>query len=112
MFREDRSVLVGHRPHRPNHALEARILYGRRKGESFISDAFFRQLRGVTSRKECKFSGGKSRPNDLEGRKTLTFIKLERCVKWLSRLKFSMARKMGKPVVLKPLHNSRGRRFF
>src|SRR5712691_758805 len=112
MFREDRSVVVGHRPHSPNHAPEARILYCRGKVESLISDAFFRQLRGVTSRKECKFSGRKSRPNDLEERKALTFIKLERCVKWLSRLKFPMARKMGKPVVLEALHNSRRRRFF
>src|SRR5260221_12303092 len=111
MFREDRSVVVGHRPHRPNHAPEARILYRRRKVESLIGDAFSRQLRRVTSRKERKFGRRKSRPNDVEERK-LALIKLERCVKRLSHLKYSMARKMGKPVVLEALHNSRRRRLF
>src|SRR5260221_3494901 len=112
MFREDRSVVVGHRPHRPNHAPEARILYRRRKVESLISDAFSRQLRRVTSRKERKFCRRKSRPNDVKECKTLALIKLERCVKRLSRLKYSMARKMGKPMVLEALHNSRRRRLF
>jgi len=71
MLGKDLSVDVRHRPHRPNHAPEARILYRRRKVESLISDAFFRQLRSVTSRKERKFGRGKSRPNDVEERKTL-----------------------------------------
>ena len=106
------SVDVRHRPHRSDHAPESRILYCCRKVESLISDAFFRQLSRVTSRKECKLGRGKSRSNDVQERKTLALIKLERCVEWPPRLKYSMARKMGKPVVLEPLHNSRRRRFF
>src|SRR5712691_6634018 len=99
MFREDRSIVVGHRPHRPSHAPETRILHCRRKVETLIHYAFFRQPRRVTSRKERKFGRRKSRPNDVQECKTLALIKLERCVKRLSRLKYSMARKMGKPVV-------------
>src|SRR5260221_13008240 len=112
MFREDWTVVVGHRPHRANHAPETRILHCRRKVETLIHYAFSRQLRRVTSRKERKFGRRKPRPNDVEERKTLALIKLERCVKRLSRPENSMARKMGKPVVLEAFHNSEGRPLF
>ena len=112
VLRKHLSVDVCHRPHRSNHAPKSRILYCRRKMESLIGDAFFRQLCSVTSRKERKFGRGKSRPNDVQERQTLALIKLETCIRRLSCLEYSMARKVGKPVVLEPLHNSRGRRFF
>jgi hypothetical protein len=112
MLRKDRSVVVDHRPHRPDHAPESRILYRRRKVESLIHYAFFRQLRCVTSRQEREFGRRKSRPNDVQERKTLALVKLEACVKRLSCLENPMARKMGKPVVSEVLQNSRRRRLF
>ena len=112
VLRKHLSVDVRHRPHRSDHAPKSRILYRRRKMESLISNAFFRQLCSVTGRQERKFGRGKSRSNDVEERKTLALIKLEGRVKWLSCLRYLVARKMGKPVVLEALHDSRTCRLF
>ena len=56
---EVRSIDVRHCPHRSNHTWEPAVLDGCCKVESLVSDAFFCELRGITSLQERKSSCGK-----------------------------------------------------
>jgi hypothetical protein len=77
VLREELSINARHRPHRSDYAQETRILHCRRKLESLISKALFRQLCCVTSRKACQFIAWELGPYDFEKGKTLALMKDE-----------------------------------
>ncbi|KAH9029433.1 hypothetical protein EDB85DRAFT_1892082 [Lactarius pseudohatsudake] len=66
---------------------------------SLVGNALFRDLRGVTTRKEGEFGVRKTRSYDFQQSETLPSVKLKRSVEWLASLQISVTCKMGKPVV-------------
>ena len=74
----------------------------------FICNTLLGQLRGVTGRQEGKLGIGELRPYDVEQLEVLLSVKFERSLEWLTRLEYSMAYNMGKPMIAEACpHSSR-----
>src|SRR6266851_3517401 len=92
-------IRICHCPHCPNDTPESTELHSSSKMEYLIRHTFLCQFCCVTSRQERELGLRKLRPYDIEQKKALPSVQLERGLEWLPWLEYSMAHNMREPMI-------------